>query len=275
MAVYTLANNPELLEMVDLIPNVVYAAPDGEELAMQILKPRWSSGGKGFPLVLFIQGSGWTKPKQFLQLPQLSLLARRGFVIASVTHRSAHTAPAPAFLKDVKAALRFLRAHAADYDIDQERVCALGTSSGANAAMLLAFTADDPAFETEDWAGHSTAVQAVVSCAGPTDIELLIRDREPEKKLPALTCHQDPERMNMISPLQYVKPGLKLPPFLILHGDHDPVVPFEQAELFYDKLIQHGYQADLVRVTNAPHGDSFWSLPLFETIFAFVVSELG
>jgi len=119
MAVYTIANNPELLEMVDLIPNVVYSAPDGEELAMQILKPRWKSGSNGFPLVLFIQGSGWTKPNQFWQLPQWSLLARRGYVIASVTHRSCLQTPAPAFLGDVKTALRFLRANAEEYDINK------------------------------------------------------------------------------------------------------------------------------------------------------------
>ena len=101
-------HNPSLEGMVTLKADVPFAQPDGERLAMQILKPMWKAEGDGFPLVVFIQGSAWTKPDQFWQLPQLSLLARRGFVVASVTHRSCHTAPAPAFLADVKAAIRFL-----------------------------------------------------------------------------------------------------------------------------------------------------------------------
>ena len=163
MSITTIAHNPTYEGLLDLRANVPYLTVDGETLCLQLIKPQWGSPEKkGFPLVLFIQGSGWTKPNQFWELPQLSLLAARGFVIASVTHRSCFTAPAPAFLRDVKAALRFLRKNAAEYDIDPARVCAFGTSSGGNTALLLGLTADDPAYETADHAGESTRVQAVV-----------------------------------------------------------------------------------------------------------------
>ena len=79
MAIITLANNPSHAVMLDMRANIPFANPDGEELALQLIKPRWASGGPGFPLVLFIQGSGWTKPDQFWQLPALSQLAARGF----------------------------------------------------------------------------------------------------------------------------------------------------------------------------------------------------
>lgn len=166
-----LSHNPQMQHIVDLKPDVEFACPDGERLALQLLRPLWpSENGRGFPLVVFIQGSAWHKPNQFWELPQLSMLARKGVVIASVTHRSCCTAKAPAFLQDVKCALRFLRAHAAEYDIDKSRVCAWGTSSGGNTALLMGLTGDDPAFETQDWAGESTAVQAVVDCFGPSDL---------------------------------------------------------------------------------------------------------
>ena len=278
-----LSNNPEMKELVEMKTHVVYAVPDGEKLAMQIVKPMWKSDGKGFPLVVFIQGSAWTKPDQFWEIPQLSLLARRGFVIASVTHRSCFTAPAPAFLKDVKTAIRFLRAHAAEYDIDKERVCAWGTSSGGNTALLLGMTGDDPAFEGDDWKGESTKVQAVVDCFGPTDLvkmaEVQYADRatDEEKNLfLALAGAEDWQTpLRAISPICYAQPGQDFPPFLMLHGDADPVVLYEDSEALYEKLAECGYDVDLVRVTGAPHEGDFWSMPLLEIIFDFIQREIG
>lgn len=280
MAKITIPCNPPLADLVDLNPNILFAAPDGEELALQLLKPRWKSeDGKGFPLVVFIQGSAWTKPNQFWQIPQLSRLARRGFVIASVTHRSCFTAPAPAFLKDVKGAVRFLRAHAAEYDIDPERVCAWGTSSGGNTALLLGLTGGDPAFEEGENLDQSSSVKAVVDCFGPTDLIKMIdvqyaaQPRVDENLLWALggknpdTYH---ETLNQISPIAYVTPGRNLPPFLILHGDADDVVLYEDSEALYDKLTSCGYSADLIHVTGAPHEDTFWSTQLLEIIFDFI-----
>ena len=280
MAKTTIKNNPAMKWMVDLKPNIVFAAPGGEELALQLLKPMWKSeGGKGFPLVVFIQGSAWTKPNQFWQLPQLSVLARRGYVIASVTHRSCFTDPAPAFLKDVKAAIRFLRANADEYDIDTERVCAWGTSSGGNTALLLGLTMADPAFEEGEHLDQSSGVKAVVDCFGPTDLVKMIDGqyssqlRDDENLLWALggRCEETyRERLGLISPVNYVKPGRTLPPFLILHGDADDVVLYEDSEILYDRLIENGYDADFVHITDAPHEGNFWSEELLEIIFAFI-----
>lgn len=284
MAKITIPNNPTLEGLLDLKANIPFACPDGDELCLQLLKPRWHSGGKGFPLVVFIQGSSWTKPNQFWQIPQLSLLARRGFVIASVTHRHRANAPAPAFLKDVKTALRFLRAHAEEYDIDKARVCAWGTSSGGNTALLLGVTADDPAFETAEWAGESTKVQAVVDCFGPADMARLIANYEGTMPLDDTNIlfalgGKDTEKwidnLKLVSPAEYIVPGRELPPFLILHGDADDVVPYDDSEAMHDKLIANGYQADLVCVKGAPHEGNFWSKQLLEIIFDFIEKQLG
>jgi len=284
MAKRTIKNNPDMFALVEMKTNIVFSSANGEELALQLLKPIWKSGGKGFPLVVFIQGSSWTKPDQFWQIPQLSMLARRGFVIASVTHRSCWDVPAPAFLKDVKTALRFLRAHAEKYDIDPGRVCAFGTSSGGNTALMLGFTGDDPAFETDEWVGFSTSVSCVVDCFGPTDLIKMIEDqygampKSRENILYALGGF-DPDTyrqtLSKISPIEYVKEGISLPPFLILHGDADSVVLYEDSEALYDKLIACGHEADLVRITDAPHEGSFWSSELLEIIFDFIEKHIG
>ena len=283
MAIRVLPNNPDGKGLVDLKANIPFASPDGKELCLQLLKPMTPSGCKGWPLVVFIQGSAWTKPNQFWELPQLSLLSERGYVIASVTHRSCFEAPAPAFLKDVKEAVRFLRAHAADYDIDKTRVCTWGTSSGGNTALLLGLTGDDPAFETEANSEESSAVKAVVDCFGPTDVLRMLEvqyaamPRTKENLLYALGGGSDetyPEKLRLISPEEYVKPGRDLPPFLILHGDADEVVLYEDSERLYNKLLDNGYEADLVRVTNAPHEGSFWSRELLEVIFSFIEKHM-
>lgn len=280
MAKTTIKNNPSMSGLVDLKANIVFAAPGGEELALQLLKPMWQSEGRrGFPLVVFIQGSAWTKPNQFWELPQLSRLALRGYVIASVTHRSCFTDPAPAFLKDVKTAIRFLRKNAGEYDIDPEHVCAWGTSSGGNTALLLGMTGKDPAFETDDYAGFSSSVKAVIDCFGPTDLVKMIdtqyaaQPRNAENLLWALAGRNEETYkavLEQISPTAYVAPGKTFPPFLILHGDSDDVVLYEDSEALYDKLIENDYQADLVRVIGAPHEGNFWSEELLEIIFSFI-----
>jgi acetyl esterase/lipase len=191
--------------------------------------------------------------------------------------------PAPAFLQDVKAAIRFLRKNAAEYDIDPDRVCAWGTSSGGNAALMVGLTADDPAFETDEHEGFSTAVNCVVDCFGPTDLVKMIdvQYRKPLNKenlmyvLGGANEEHYQENLTAISPIHYVTPGRELPPFLILHGDADPVVLYEDSEAFYGQLIANGYEADLVRVTDAPHEGNFWSRELLDIIFDFIKKQIG
>lgn len=283
MAIITIPHNPTYAGLLDLKAEIPFATVDGHELRLQLIKPQWASPeGRGFPLVVFIQGSAWQKPNQFWELPQLAGLCARGFVIASVTHRSCWEAPAPAFLQDVKRAIRFLRAHAAEYDIDKTRVGAFGTSSGGNTALLLGLTGDDPAFETEENAEESTAVKAVVDCFGPTDLPGMVdRFLARWKDVPLTDDNliytlggRNPDTyrdtLALISPVRYVQPGRNLPPFLILHGDADDVVAYEDSEQFYHLLTENGYAADLVRVTDAPHEGSFWSRQLLDIIFDFL-----
>lgn len=279
MAKITIENNPQLLGLVDMKTDIEFSTLGGERLALQLIKPMWQSGGKGFPLVVFIQGSGWTKPDQFWEIPQLSLLARKGYVIASVTHRSCWDVPAPAFLKDVKTAVRFLRAHAAEYDIDPERVCAWGTSSGGNTALLLGMTQNDSQYETEEWAGFSTEVKAVVDCFGPTDLVKMIDSQyawqmKDDQNLLYALGGKNPdayrEALAAISPVKLIQPGKAYPPMLILHGDADDVVLFEDSEAFYDQFTACGNEADFVHVMGAPHEGNFWSPALLDIIFDFI-----
>ena len=278
-------NNPEFKGLLEMVGDIQFAAPDGLPLKLHIVKPQRQPAPKSYPLVVFVQGSAWTKPNQFWQIPQLCRLAREGFVVATVTHRSCYEAKAPAFLVDVKSAIRFLRANAAEYDIDPDRVCVWGTSSGGNTALLVGMTGDDPAFESDVCPGYSTKVQAVVDCFGPTDLmrmmEVQYAGATPEEAALffALGGGQSADEcraaMTQISPIHYAEPGRDFPPFLMLHGDADPVVLYEDTERLYNRLTELGYQADLVRVTGADHDGNFWSEPLLEIIFAFIKEKLA
>ena len=283
--VRVIPNNPGFEGLVEMLADIRFAEPDGYPLSLHIVKPWKGPEARKYPLVVFVQGSAWTKPNQYWEIPQLSRLAGLGFVVASVTHRSCFEAMAPAFLVDVKSAIRFLRAHAAEYEIDPDRVCVWGTSSGGNTALLVGMTADDPAFESDVCPGVSTKVQAVVDCFGPTDLIHMMDVQYPDPKpedaslFRALgggqTADECRPALSLISPIRYAEPGRDFPPFLLLHGDADPVVLYEDTERFYRRMTALGYEADLVRVTNAEHEGSFWSGALLDIIFAFIRDKIG
>ena len=289
MAIRIVSNNPDHLNQLDLKGNIRFASPQGHDLFLHLIKPRWASPeGTGFPLVVFLQGSGYTTPDQFWQIPMLSRLAQRGYVVATITHRSCYQVPAPAFLQDAKAAIRFLKGNAATYDIDKERVAFWGTSSGGCTALLVGLTGDDPAFETGDYLEESTKVRAVVDCFGPVDlIQRLDWAGYTTQTLPednrffhlgGKNRETLEANLRAISPSTYVLPADvpgHRPPFLILHGDADALVAYEPSEAFYHRLNACGYPAEMVRVPDAPHEGSFWSDELIEIIFDFIAHHLA
>ena len=172
--------NPMLEGLAESTGDIVFAHESGKDITLRILKP-WRNDlnkDKRYPLIVFIQGSGWTFPNIGYHLPHIAQFARTGYVVATVTHRSSNDGhPFPAFLQDVKSAIRYLRAHAEEHQIDPARVAAWGTSSGGNTALLLGLTGDDPRYKTAVHPEQSDAVKAVVDVFGPTDMMSLFVTR--------------------------------------------------------------------------------------------------
>lgn len=279
--------NPNLDGLAKVIPDVVFSQAQGQALKLQLLLP-WRAQEAGntrrYPLIVFVQGSAWTFPDVYFELPQLSQYAQAGYAVATVTHRNCLEGhPFPAYLQDVKTAIRFLRKHAAEYAIDPERVCIWGTSSGGNTALLVGLTGDDPAFETEEHAGYSTAVQLVVECFGPTDTLSMVQERyNPEEDQPGQIFYglcggkalEHADVLKAMSPYYRVEEGKAYPPFLLLHGDADPVVPYEQGVKMYDRLLEAGCDAQMVCIGGAPHEGSFWSQRLHGLILGYLNERL-
>lgn len=289
----TIPYNPMLDGIADVTPDIAFAVEDGQELTMRIVKPWKNELNKDrvYPLIVFIQGSGWTSPNINYHLPQICQFAAAGYVVATVTHRSSNDGhPFPAFLQDVKSAIRFLRAHAAEHAIDPHRVAAWGTSSGGNTALLLGLTGDDPRYVSEVCPEQSDAVKAVVDVFGPTDMMSLF-----------VTRHGNPADIQLdpgaeayynriigaswrsaegraaadaMSPLQLLRPGMSLPPMQLLYGDADPVVPYDQGERMYAALCEQGYDADFVRVTGAEHEGNFWSQAILDEIMHWLDARM-
>lgn len=281
--------NPALTGLAEMLPDVVYAKRGNTNLYMQILKP-WEPAPearierKRYPAIVFVQGSAWTYPNVYPQIPQLSMLAQRGFVVATVDHRNSLKGhPFPAYLEDVKSAIRFLRKNADKYQIDAERIGIWGTSSGGNTALLVGITADDEAFKTADNHEVSDSIKLVVDCFGPTylpgmfdDIESVASDIADAMVAVFGTDDKNPMMAlaNKMSPLLRLEAGKDYPPFLLLHGNADELVGYGQSVDMYAKLTELSYDAEMVCVDGAPHEGSFWSRELLEIIFEFIEKNI-
>ncbi len=278
-----LPSNPSWEGMAEVFPDVIFSRVGGEELKMQIIAPWWNREGKEvpkYPLVVFVQGSAWTFPGVWYQIPQLSELARKGHVVATITHRNSMEGhPFPACLQDVKTAVRFLRKNAPLYGIDAERVGLWGTSSGANLSLLAAMTEGEERYITEEYQGYSDRVDYVAACFPTTDLVEYMLDDGGEQEIKdiftALSGGIVDEEMSVLkemSPYHRVQEGLltEYPPLLIAHGDADELIPHNQSLKLYEALEKKGADVTMVTVEGAPHEDAFWSQEMLEFIYHFI-----
>jgi len=276
-------NNPSLEGSYRITPNVVYRTIDGQDLKLHVIHPWTCEQNENLrqPLILFIQGSAWTHPDMYSAMPALAWYASFGYTVATVDHRNcADGYTFPAYLEDVKCALRFLRAHAAEYRIDPEKVIAYGTSSGGNTALLLGMTGDDPKFKTEEYAEYSDSVSAVAECFGPTDFIDFANTFEDNPIFAGIVLNivggriresQEAARLaREMSPFHIAEAGRDYPPFLILHGTGDWLVNYDSnGKALFDKLDSFGYDVSLVTVENGDHEGNFWSREVHETVLRF------
>lgn len=181
------------------------------------------------------------------------MLADDGFTTFSISYRFSQHALFPAALHDVKAAIRWIRANATDLRIDPERIGIWGHSAGGHLASLAALTADVPELEGEiDDRGPLSRVQAAISLAGPSWFPAIEMHTDTAVAR-LLGVHQtgDPDLAIWASPAGHVHAAA--PPFLIIHGEEDTVVPISQSEFLHDRLLECGRDCQLIRVLGAGH----------------------
>ncbi|MBE5786609.1 MAG: alpha/beta hydrolase [Clostridiales bacterium] len=270
MPIVTLPNNPTMQGLCK-IERIIYSHAGGEALEGWVFRP-WDDWARPSPAIVFVQGSGWTFPDVHYQLPQLAWYARSGYVVMTVTHRNREKGhPFPAYLQDVKCAIRYLRANADHFRADPDRIAVYGTSSGGNTALLVAMTGDDPRYKTEEYQQYSDSVCCMAECFGPTWMEKI--DRHASGKAPTtFQLAGDRERLQVMremSPCCIVDEHKQYPPMMLLQGDKDDLVDWQQTEMFYKKMQQIGQEPLVIHVEGAPHEGTFWSDAVHRHVLAF------
>jgi acetyl esterase/lipase len=230
--------------------DITYATAGGVALKLDLYFPA-GAGGEPAPVAVYLHGGGWRGGSKAIGGWMKNVTAEllgRGYVVAAVDYRLVPDVTWPAFFHDVKAAVRFLRASAGKYHLDPDRVGTWGTSAGGHLAALLGTT--DAAAGLEGDGGNpdqSSRVQAVVDLFGPTDLPRMRRAAEM-----AEIAFGGTGGLKQASPVEYV--SRDDPPFLIIQGDSDRVVPAEQSEFLHERLRSAGALAKLVIVKNGSHG---------------------
>jgi acetyl esterase/lipase len=222
-------------------------------LSMDIARP---TGGGLHPAVIAIHGGGFTAGDRSSFSEMILRLAEHGYVAVAIDYRLAPSAQFPSALQDVKAAVRFLRANAAKYAIDPDRIGVIGDSAGATLALLLAFTPEVPEFESGGPnRDQSSRVSCVVSVNGMTDLAHLELEGTEVATLPQFLggdVANVPREYQLASPISWITPAA--PPVFAIHAPRDPFVPYEQSKLLVEALHRVGAQAELMSVDGAGYG---------------------
>jgi acetyl esterase/lipase len=226
-----------------------------------------SASAAPVPVIVHVHGGGWRRGSRRVPLPRLGAgfydeLAARGFAVAAIDYRLSGEARYPAALEDVRAAIGWVREHAAEYGMDPGRVFAWGDSAGGHLALMAALAGAQGNGDE----GSGSAVQGVVAWFPVTDLAGLLDD------VAAAGGHPDPgpesrEALFLGAPAASV-PGLAreaspvnhasaaAPPVLLMHGAADDLVPPAQSIRLAKALAQAGATVELELVPGATH---FWN----------------
>ena len=249
------ANAPKIPDTVLADREVEYSSVGGRQ-TMDIIRPRDASSTPR-PTVLLVHGGGFRAGTKEGYIGLAVKLAEHGYVAATANYRLAPRNQFPAAVQDVKAAVRFLRANAAKYQIDANHIGALGGSAGGHLVLMLGLTAGVEEFEgSGPNRDQSSAVQCVVDEYGPTDFtQSYSKSVDAAEVLPKfLGGDLDHERLAHMrsSPLNWVTPNAA--PILAIHGTADPYVAYEQSLWMIERLIAAGVPAELETISGAGHG---------------------
>ncbi len=249
----------ELPAGVRVLKDIVYAQASEQELKLDLYLPA-KRPEKPRPLIVWIHGGAWRAGNK--NSNPAARFVDDGYISASIAYRLSQTAVFPAQIHDCKAAVRWLRAHAGEYGIDPERIAVWGSSAGGHLVAMLGTSGGVE--ELEGGLGHpeqSSRVQAVVDYFGPTTFtkmdaagSRMVHDdpQSPESMLIGGPIQEHPDLVRRADPIAYVTADD--PPFLIVHGDKDLTVPYNQSELLAEALAAGGVEHIFHTAKGGGHG---------------------
>jgi acetyl esterase/lipase len=221
-----------------------------------------AAGKQPHPCIVWVHGGGWSIGSK--EDTPATYFVANDFAVASVNYRLTDRAIFPAQIEDCKAAVRYLRAHAKEYNIDANHIGAFGMSAGGHLVAMLGTTSSTGALEGKlGNLEQSSKVQAVCDWCGPTDL-LTITDQAGPNNTLSLDTETGPlakflgglpknrtQLAKEASPVSYV--SRDIPPFLLMHGTADDVVPIEQSQELYKLLKAAGVDCQFIPVKGGAH----------------------
>jgi acetyl esterase/lipase len=259
-----------------VLRDLVYVTGGHERHKLDLYLP---AQGDKLPLIVWIHGGAWMGGSK--DRTMAAMFVRQGYAVASINYRLSQHAVFPAQIEDCKAAIRWLRANAGKYRIAPERIGVWGSSAGGHLVAMLGTTNGVKEFDRGENLEFSSAVQAACDFFGPTDFLQMDAHRlekgmvhngagSPESRLVGGAIQEHKEKVARANPITYI--GKDAAPFLIVHGDSDPLVPHHQSELLEAALKKAGVPVAFHTVVGGGHGTGFDKdpevMPMVRAFFA-------
>lgn len=267
-----------LPEGVRKLADLDYAGTGNPRHTLDLYLPEKPAAEGPLPVVVFIHGGGWQNGDKNGGGGRVAPLVATGrFAGASIGYRLSGEAQWPAQIHDCKAAIRWIKAHAKEHGLDPDRVAVWGSSAGGHLVAMLGVS--DGVAELEGTIGahadRNARVKCVVDFFGPADLLAMGGKHDdpasPESRLIGGPVQENPDKARSASPVAHVGGGDA--PFLIVHGDEDPLVPYAQSVALETKLEAAGVPVVLLTVAGGGHGQGFGGA-VAETVAAYLERQL-
>lgn len=259
--------------VLNLIPEIVYGHRiEGSNavyrpLSLSLIRPRMSFSYdqqySKLPVIIWLCGGSFSAMDRNVWTPELAWFAKQGFVVASIDYSVTAQSKFPNQIEDVKLAIRYLKAHAEELGLDPQRFVAMGESAGGYLAALVGATANTREYDVGDYQKYSSRVKAVVPWYPLVSVQAFLsavprsslrKFRLKEAIYELTQVHVPLDTLNYPDVTKFITG--QTPPFLILHGDADTIIPVSQSQLLYDSLQAAGVESDFYILEGAEHADA-------------------
>lgn len=238
--------------------NIPYCAAEDNvvepiEAPVQQMDVYYPASGGPWPVFLYVHGGSWMEGDK-AEGEGWRGLNEQGFLVVSLNYRLSPINKFPTMIEDLKCAVRFLRAHAGDFNLDPDHIAALGASAGGHLVALMGVADETAGWDVEYYPDQSSRIQAVITIAGFFDFSQKIPGGvgTPIYTAFGALAGADSPKLTTASPITYITPDD--PPFLIFHGTRDNIAPPEQSRIMDEHLRAAGVPSTIIIVEGGDHG---------------------
>ena len=257
-----------------VIPNITYRQANGVELKIDVYQSR--DQREPAPTFIYYHGGGWVAGSKEANVLRLIPYLEKGWTAVNVQYRLGNVSLAPAAVEDSLCALRWVARNAEQYGFDTARLVVSGNSAGGHLALTTGMIPPEAELDRQCLGSETPEVAAIVNWDGITDVADLIEGPN-QKGYAARWLGAQPNRNEIadrVSPLNYIREDL--PPVISIHGNADPVVPYDHAVQLHQSLNRSEVVNELITVPNGLHGGfpANEMIRIYDSIFSFLDSNI-